>query len=223
MMIKGLIFDFDGLILNTEETEYNAWEEIYQAQGTHLPVKDWAVSMGRHAEAFDVIGILEQATGVIQDREQLRSQVRARFFALLALEPARPGVKEYLDAAQRMGIKIALATSSDRNWVEGHLKRLDLWNYFDVVCTADDVSRVKPDPELFLLAAVRLQLKPEETIVFEDSANGILAAKAAGCFTIAVPHKLSNLNRSGPYDRVIESMANVPLVELVEKVNRLFE
>jgi HAD superfamily hydrolase (TIGR01509 family) len=222
-MIKGLIFDFDGLILNTEETEYAAWEEIYQAHGTHLPVEDWALSMGRHAEAFDVIGILEQATGVMQDREQLRGQARARFFSLLALEPARPGVKEYLDAARRMGIKIALATSSDRKWVEGHLKRLDFWDYFDVICTADDVARVKPDPELFQLAVVRLQLKPAETIVFEDSANGILAAKAAGCFTIAVPHKVSNLNGTSPYDRIIESMANVPLAELLEDVNRLFE
>jgi putative hydrolase of the HAD superfamily len=221
-MIKGLIFDFDGLILNTEETEYNAWEEIYQSYGVHLPEEEWALSMGSLAGDFDVIGILERMTGGHYDRAILHPKADKRFKDLLALETARPGVKEYLEMAQKTGLKIALASSSKRLWVENHLRRLGLWAYFDVVCTSDDVQRVKPDPELFQLAAVRLHLNPNETIVFEDSVKGIKAAKAAGCYAVAVPHRLSNFNGSAAPDRTINSMAEVPLSVLLEEVNKLF-
>jgi HAD superfamily hydrolase (TIGR01509 family) len=222
-MIRGLIFDFDGLILNTEETEYAAWEEIFQSHGGHLPVEDWALSMGIPADEFDVIGLFERQTGQSCDGVALKAQAHQRFHELLALEAARPGVEEYLRMARSIDLGVALATSSGLSWVEGHLKRMGLWDYFDVVCTCEDVARVKPDSELFQLAAARLNLKPQETIVFEDSPNGILAAKAAGCYTIAVPHNLSNLNGTNPPDRIIQSMADMPLAALVAEVNRLFE
>jgi beta-phosphoglucomutase-like phosphatase (HAD superfamily) len=222
-MIQGLIFDFDGLILNTEETEYAAWEEIFQEHGAHLPEEDWALSMGIPADDFDVVGLLEQATGLHYDRGELKARARRRFLDLLVLETTRPGVKEYLQSASTLGLPVALATSSRLSWVEGHLQRLDLWDYFKAVCTAEDVIRVKPDPALFLLAASRLSLNPVETIVFEDSLKGVQAAKAAGCYCVAVPHRLSNLDGHNLADRVITSMSDTPLEILIEDVNRLLQ
>jgi HAD superfamily hydrolase (TIGR01509 family) len=222
-MIRGLIFDFDGLILNTEEAEYVAWEEIFQSHGAHLPVADWALSMGIPADEFDVIGIFEQATGKRCDGRALKMQAHSRFHELLAQETPRLGVKEYLQSARDNGLPVALATSSNRSWVEEHLKRLDLWHYFSVLCTAEDVQWVKPDPELFLLAARRLGMKPGETIVFEDSPKGIQAARAAGCYCVAVPHRLSNLDSHDSADRVIPSMAAIPLMNLLDEVNLLFQ
>jgi HAD superfamily hydrolase (TIGR01509 family) len=222
-MIQGVIFDFDGLILNTEEAEYTAWEEIYQSFGAHLPEEDFALPMGTSTKEFDVIAILERETGQFHDEAALKAKAHRRFHELLALEKARPGAADYLRQAKMMGMPVALATSSTRDWVEGHLKRLGLWEFFDVICTADDVVQVKPDPELFLLAAARLMLSPEQTIVFEDSANGIRAAKAAGCYCVAVPHRLSNLNGRGAADRVIFSMTEITLEALIAETNRLFQ
>jgi putative hydrolase of the HAD superfamily len=98
---------------------------------------------------------------------------------------------------------------------------LGLWDFFDVICTADDVKKVKPDPGLFLLAAKRLGLEPGETVVFEDSPKGIQAAKAAGCYCVAVPHKLSNLNGQAGADLVIQSMADTALPDLLNDINQL--
>jgi beta-phosphoglucomutase-like phosphatase (HAD superfamily) len=220
-MIRGIILDFDGLILNTEEAEYNAWEEIFQRLGAHLPVEDWALSMGIPSDEFDVIGILERATGSACDGRALKMEAHTRFMELLSLETVRPGVDLYLQAAKTSRLGTALATSSNLSWVAGHLKRLGLWDFFDVICTADDVKKVKPDPELFLLAASRLGLEPGETVVFEDSPKGIQAAKAAGCYCVAVPHKLSNLNGRAGADLVIQSMADTTLSDLLDDINQL--
>lgn len=219
-MIRGLIFDFDGLILNTEEMEYAAWEEIFQRHGSHLSEEEWALSMGRSADSFDTVGILEQATGKRYDRAVLKAQAHDRFHYLLSHEPPRPGVLSYLQSARLIGLPVALATSSSRSWAVGHLTRLDLITYFDVICTAEDVARVKPDPGLFLLAAKRLDLPAQDTVAFEDSANGVRAAKDAGCYCVAVPHKLSYLDGQNLADRIIYAMADLPLVDLIDEINR---
>jgi len=222
-MICGLIFDFDGLILNTEEVEYAAWEEIFQSYGAHLPEEEWAQSMGIPADDFDAVGILNRATGLIFDEKIIKAQARDRFLDLLEHEPVRSGVTDYLRSAHEIGLPVALATSSSRSWVVGHLQRFDLLRYFDAICTADDVERVKPDPAVFLLAADRMLLTPQETIAFEDSSKGLQAAKTAGCYCVAVPHRLSLIHDHDLADRVIRSMSDIPLESLLDEVNRSFQ
>ena len=98
-----------------------------------------------------------------------------------------PGVLDYLRDAHRLGLKVGLASSSSCAWVEGHLVRLGLREYFDCVRARDDVSITKPDPALFLSAVETLGVQPCEAIAFEDSRNGLIAARRAGLHCVAVP------------------------------------
>ena len=106
-------------------------------------------------------------------------------------QPILPGVEDYLQTAKELNLKLGIASSSDRKWVEGNLSRLELLDYFDIVHTSDDVEFTKPDPTLYRLALHSLELNPGDAIVLEDSPNGVSASKAAGIFTVAVPNPLT--------------------------------
>jgi HAD superfamily hydrolase (TIGR01509 family) len=189
----ALIFDFDGTILDTETPEYYSWQEVYEAHGVELPLAIWTESIGRgHDTAtFDPYGYLESLIGRRVDANTIRPGRRARFYELMALEKPRPGIGEWLESARILGIPLAVASSSDRDWVAGHLKRLGLRDYFDVLRCADDVTRTKPDPELYHAACTALNACPERSIAVEDSPNGLRAAKQAGMFAIAYPNPMT--------------------------------
>jgi HAD superfamily hydrolase (TIGR01509 family) len=102
-----------------------------------------------------------------------------------------PGVEAALAAAREIGVRLAVASSSQRYWVEGHLQRLGLLEHFEILKTADDVEKVKPDPALYLQTLEALGVAASETVAFEDSVNGVKAAKAAGIFCVAVPNAVT--------------------------------
>ena len=106
-------------------------------------------------------------------------------------QPMLPGIAACISSAKRRGLKLAIASSSTQKWVTRNLRKFELLDQFDAICTSDHVSAVKPDPALYLLALETLGVKAGEAIAFEDSPNGILAAKRAGIFCIAVPNPLT--------------------------------
>lgn len=216
-MIQALIFDFDGLILDTETPEYAAWSEVYAAHGCELPRDLWtnAIGRGKDQSAFDPYGALETLLGCPVDQDVIRVQRRARYLSLIEDEPVRPGVLSYLTDARAQGLRLAVASSSDRAWVEGHLARLGLLPFFDLTRCADDVSRTKPDPELYLSAVAGLDVPPERAVAFEDSPNGARAAKAAGLFCVAVPNPMTANLSFGHADFVLPSMAARPLADVL--------
>ena len=122
-------------------------------------------------------------------------------------QPLLPGVADRLAEARTIGLKTAVASSSEAAWVRPWLERHDLLDAFDAVCTRDDVTAVKPAPDLFLLAARRLGVPPEACLVFEDSPNGLRAARAAGMWAIAVPNGLTQPLEFPPHDLALESLA----------------
>jgi HAD superfamily hydrolase (TIGR01509 family) len=189
----AIIFDFDGTILDTETPEYLSWSEVYEAHSVELPLALWTESIGRGHDTivFDPYGYLESLTGQRVDQVAIRARRRARYHELLALETPRPGILEWLDAAQGLGIPLAVASSSNRDWVGGHLQRLGLRDYFELLRCADDVVRAKPDPELYLSACTALAALPERCIAIEDSPNGLKAAKQAGLFAVAYPNPMT--------------------------------
>jgi HAD superfamily hydrolase (TIGR01509 family) len=130
-------------------------------------------------------------------------------------QPLLPGVEGLLRDAQRLGLGRAVASSSSRAWVDGWLRRHGIHELVDVVVARDDVRRVKPDPELFLLAAARLGAAPAACAVFEDSPNGMRAALAAGMRCVAVPNALTRPLVRPAVDLVLASLAERPLVELL--------
>ncbi len=219
MTIKGLIFDFDGLIVDTETPDYVSWEEMFQSYQAHMPFELWLSYTGMYWNIPELLDKLEEAAGRKLDRDAVWQHKEALYKQKVQEQLARPGVEAYLDAAAKMGLRTAIASSSDWMWISEHLGRVGLVERFETICTADDVERVKPHPDLFLLAAGRLGLPPAETIVFEDTLNGIRAAKAAGCHAVAVPNEATRSLDFSEADLVIPSMAEMPLEELVERFN----
>ena len=160
-MIKGLIFDFDGLILDTETPEFQVWGEIYNRHGYSLSADTWGQIVGGAGHStFDPITHLESLVGRSLDRDSLQEEYRTSSDTRIAAQPVLPGVMDYLITAKERGIKMAVASSSPHSWVDEHLARLGLHEFFDVVICAEDVppGRTKPHPDLFLYSEVLLKL-----------------------------------------------------------------
>jgi HAD superfamily hydrolase (TIGR01509 family) len=213
-----LIFDFDGLILDTETVIFEAWNEIFQSFGQSLPLSEWASCIGTSHQAFDVFGYLETQLGRPLDRKQLAERHHRRIMERLETMEPRPGVIEYLKEAQRERIALALASSSHQKWVMGHLSRLNLAECFHSIRTADDVQRVKPDPELYELTLTFMGVSPGRAIAFEDSPNGVKAAQAAGIYCVAVPNSVTRNLPLDHADARIESMGDIGLRELLHQI-----
>jgi HAD superfamily hydrolase (TIGR01509 family) len=212
--IRGLILDFDGMILDTETPEFTAWSEVYRDHGCHLASDVWAKGIGTHG-GFDPYAHLAAASGRPVPRATVGAWVRERVAALLTGAPAQPGVVAYLDEARRLELRVGLASSSSREWVETHLATLRLRDRFDCIRCRGDAPRVKPAPDLYLAALDGLALSPAESVALEDSPNGVAAAKAAGLFCAAVPHGPTTALDFSHADVVLPSLAEVPLVELL--------
>jgi len=220
-MIKALIFDFDGLILDTETPEFHVWQDIYREHGYEFPAEKWAsiVGGGGHSD-FDaaenlsllIDGRLDSAS--LRDRNSLESGV-----LIASLDPL-PGVMNYLNEAKRLGLKLAIASSSPRSWVDSHARRIGVFQFFDHVVTREDVGpgRTKPNPDLFLTALDRLGVPKEAAIVFEDSPNGVKAARRAGIFVVAVPNELTATLSLDEADLMLSSLSDMPLPVLLDKV-----
>ena len=215
--MKALVFDFDGLILDTEVPVYEAWQEIYGEHGCELAFEKWATCIGT-ADTFDPCVDLQAALGRALDAAVLEARHRARTDVLIAARGVLPGVREYLEEAARLGLALGVASSSSRRWVEGHLVRLGLRDSFQVVRCADDVPRVKPDPALYRAAVQSLGARPDEAVALEDSPNGILAAKRAGLTCVAVPNPLTVRLDLSLADLRLSSLAELSLPALLARL-----
>ncbi|MGE6630786.1 HAD family hydrolase [Bacillus sp. NPDC077027] len=216
-MVKAIIFDFDGLILDTETHEYEVLQEMFVEHESELPLSVWGKVIGTQA-GFKPFEYLEKQLGKTLDHETLTADRRSRFQERIQNEVARPGVEAYLEAAKELGIKIGLASSSDYKWVSDHLKQIGLFDYFECIRTSDDVEEVKPNPELYLQTARCLGVVPSECVAFEDSVNGLMAAKRAGMKCVIVPNKVTSTLQFEEYDYRLESMAEIELLQLFHQL-----
>jgi HAD superfamily hydrolase (TIGR01509 family) len=219
-MISALIFDFDGLILDTEKSEFVSWQEMYAEHQVQLLLEEWAVCIGAGADTFDPYTHLETLLRRPIAREEIRQRRLQRRMAMLAEELLLPGVEEYLQTARHLRLKLGVASSSSRAWVEGHLERLGILHYFDVIRCRDDVQYAKPDPELYLSALAGLEVQAEQAIALEDSPNGVRAAQRAGIFCVAIPNVITSQLPLDHADLRLTSMAAIPLEELIALVEQ---
>ena len=218
MAIRGLLFDFDGLLVDTETPARLVWEELYREHGHELPHDRWATLIGTIGAPFDPLGHLEELVGRRLDEQALTTRRRAREYELIDLEELRPGVEQYFAEAERLGLSTAVVSSSDDEWIARHLGRLGHLEGLDTIVAANgDTERAKPRPDLYLEALARLELKAHEAIAFEDSPNGVTAAKAAGLVCVAVPNPMTATLALDDADLVLDSLADVPLAELLER------
>jgi HAD superfamily hydrolase (TIGR01509 family) len=212
--MKAVIFDFDGLILDTESSDYDSWQELYTAHGRELPFDLWLGNLG----TLNRIDLCDHLTTLVErplDTAALRQQRLHRHHEHVAGLPIMPGVESVIQQAKAMGLKLAVASSSRHQWVDTHLARLGLLDYFDCTACRDDVDgRAKPDPAVYLKALEKLGVAGHEAVALEDSLNGIRAAKAAGMFCIAVPGPLTRHLDYGAADCRLASLAELRLAEV---------
>ena len=214
MTIDALILDFDGLILDTESPIFEEWQAAFRARGHELGLDVWQHGLGTHG-AYDPCAHLAELTGEAFDHEALRQEIRARNMARCEALDLLPGVRERLAEARALGLLTAVASSSTSTWVEGWLARHGIRHLFDAVCSRDHVERVKPAPDLYLLAAARLEVPPPRCLVFEDSPNGIRAARAAGMRCVAVPNPVTRTLPLEGADLVLPSLGERSLSEIL--------
>ena len=217
--IRALILDFDGLILDTEVPAHQAWVEIFEEFGAELPLSAWQTWVGSSPHEFDPCGYLEGQLGHAVDREALTRRQLEREAELIAAQSILPGVEEYISDAKRLGLKLGLASSSDREWVYRYLEELGLGEAFDSIKCAEDVESVKPRPDLYLAGLDELGLSPDEAIALEDSPNGITSAQAAGIFCVVVPNPLTSQLPTDHADLRLDSLADLPLGDLLSRMD----
>ena len=216
-MVRGLLFDFDGLILDTESPSLAAWQAVYRDHGYELTIDRWSAAIGT-INGFDPLDHLEELVGSPLEREQISTRQRAHELSLIEAERLRPGVADYLAEAERLGLRKAIVSSASRAWIDGHLHRLEQLFRWDAIVTADgDEARAKPHPLLYVEALERLGLHPFEALAFEDSPNGVRAARGAGIYCVAVPNTVTVALGLDEADLVLDSLAALPLVELLER------
>lgn len=216
MTLLGAIFDCDGLLADTETPDYDAWRQIYEEQGLHLPVALWAQNIGlaKGHDLPDWHAPLAERVGPAYDREATQARKRAHYqFAIGRLTPM-PGILALLDALDGENIPCAVASNSERAWVDRVLDITSLAPRFRAIATADEVARPKPAPDVYLLAAERLGVAPTHCVAFEDSPRGLAAAHAAGMFTVAVPTALTRHLDFAQAHHLVESLEHLTLDEL---------
>jgi HAD superfamily hydrolase (TIGR01509 family) len=218
-MLKAIIFDFDGLILDTETPEYLAWQNIYQEYGHELPKDEWSKIIGGYGLSnFDAAEYLSRLSQGQLDSTSLRVRHRLECDSAIAQASILPGVTDLISAARENGLKLAIASSSPHSWVDNHAQRLGILQSFDKVICADDVGvgSTKPNPDLFLLALKQLQVQNNEALILEDSPNGVTAARRAGIFVAAVPNPVTSLLSFDGADLMLKSLADVSLRALTD-------
>lgn len=219
-MIDALVFDFDGLILDTETSAYTTAAEAFATHGVDVDREYWLSIIGtaEHPHWSEVLE--EKLGGPIPDRDRLLADRIARHHALVEAELARPGVVELVAGAVDEGVALAVASSSPREWVERHLKRLELLPHFDVIACRDNVEpgRTKPAPDVYLYACERLGVAPARAVALEDSPNGLRAAIAAGLVTVGVPAGMTETLDLSAADLVVATLADVDLARLARLV-----
>jgi HAD superfamily hydrolase (TIGR01509 family) len=212
--IQALFFDFDGVILETEEPGYWGWQKTYAEQGQELKLEQFALVIGTHFLHFDPKKDLEAKVGHALDWERLDRERREFYSHIIAKQPVLPGVIDLIHEARSAGVTVAIVSSSPREWIDHWLNHTRMKDQFDYVMCVDEVPTPKPAPDLYQAALRRFRLSADEAVAIEDSPNGSKAAQAAGLFCLIVPSEITaRLKFEVDFPRV-DSLAGMTLARL---------
>ena len=216
-MIEAVVFDFDGLILDTEMPSYLSWAEVFRSVGLDHTEDDHVTTIGSNFDRMEQLR--QRATGTLPPDDELRAIKDKRHRELLSGMEILPGVRDWLDEADRLGLGLAIASSSPSSWVLEHLDAYGLTPRFaHVVCCENGIER-KPAPDSYRIACERLGVAPASALAVEDSANGVAAAKAAGLWCVAVPNALTKRLDFSAADVRVASLADISLAEVCDRLD----
>ena len=215
MSIEAVVFDFDGVIIDTETPDFTTWQQEFRAHGVELSRELWSGYIGGGVGAFDIYSHLAELTGSDLDRDEVGPRRRGRYLDAVNANPLLPGVIDYLSAARRLGLRVAIASNSSRDWVEGHVAHRGLGGYIEAIRTPDDVGAVKPAPDVYLAALDAVGVPPKRAVAVEDSPTGAAAAVAAGLFCVAVPNGMTENMEFARCDLRLGSLVEMALPDLL--------
>ncbi len=207
--IKALIFDMDGVLVDSEPCHLQAYQELLGRLGHPYTGEDNREFLGR--KDITILGILNERYNLKSSAEALLVEKEAILARLLATAVPRPGVVKTLETAKRLGLPIAVASSATLPTIKLVVDVLKIRSYFKTLTSGDEVAHGKPAPDVFLLAAERLGVKPEHSLVIEDTYNGVLAAKAAGMYCVAIPCAVTKHQDHSAADKLLQSMEELDL------------
>jgi len=212
--LHAVVFDMDGLMFNTEDVYYHVGTELLRRRGCQYTRELSDAIMGRPPQACFETMIAWHA--LADDWQSMARESEEIFISLLDRHLApMPGLLDLLDALESAGIPKAICTSSSRRLLEEVLSRFAMQRRFRFTLAAEDITRGKPDPEIYLTAAARFGIRPDEMLVLEDSQAGSHSAATAGAFVVAVPCQQSAGQDFSAATMVVESLADQRLYETV--------
>jgi HAD superfamily hydrolase (TIGR01509 family) len=191
--LEAVVFDFDGVIVDSETPEYEAYRTLFERAGLSLSVEEWTSQVGIWTHDQDLVwhGRLCARCTVSPSLEDFRTQKRLLFAQRLSMV-VMPGIERLLESLAAASIPIGIASSSPARWVVSAATRLGLRSQVQAIVTADDVEKRKPAPDVYLEVVRRLGVRTTHAVAIEDSGPGIAAALAAGLKTVVIPHWLTD-------------------------------
>lgn len=188
----AVLFDFDGVILDTEWPIYESIRQVFLDHGHDLPLPEYVRCIGSDFNIWSPEARLEELTGKTFDWETISVTRNVWIREQIETLDAMPGVRDTIDVCRDHGLKLAVVSSSNHQWVDGWLDKLGLLPHFDQVVAREDAKRIKPAPDLYLEAVRRLDLPAADCLVIEDSLNGMTSAHEAGCPVAAIPNRITS-------------------------------
>jgi len=212
-MLKAVIFDFDGTILDTESPTFHAWQRLYHAHGQVLTFEEYSAAIGSDYNAFDPRRTLEERCGRRLDWDRLDAERRSGCLEVISGQSPLPGICRLLEEAHELKLRCAIASSSPSEWVSGHLQRVGLLKRFDFISCAENGCPPKPSLEVYLRALRGLGVSSTEALAIEDSPNGVRATERAGIRCVVVPIQLTRKMRFPEQVKVLGSLEEFSLKE----------
>ena len=214
MNLQAVVFDFDGVCIDTEFARFKSWQMIFESFGCVLPKDEWIKNIGSASWVSDPFVILEKMTRKKLDRSVYEAMHRVNEVEITNTMSLQPGLIDRLREAQALNIKCAIASSSSHRWVDGNLERRGIRELFAATVCRSDTERHKPDPQPYTLACERLGVIPEQAIAIEDSPAGVAAARGAGLYTVAVPCSMTADMDFSKANRIIGSLEEISLTAI---------
>lgn len=206
---EAVLFDFDGVIIDSEWPIYTSWKRVFEGEGHELRIETYVQCIGSDFDTWSPEKYLESLTGKSYEWQKINAQRQVELESDLVGVETLSGVRELIQKIKADGKKIAVVSSSTHSWVDSWLEKLDLMKEMDEVVCRGDAPKIKPAPDLYIEACRRLSLAGEACLVIEDSLNGVKAAKAAQCVALAVPSRLTSCLDFSISDAKISELAKI--------------